>query len=180
MILSGAAEELTRLAKNLKIPVTMSLMGLGSFPCSDPLSLGMLGMHGMVAANYTVQESDLLICVGARFDDRATGRLDGFAPNARVIHLDADAAEIGKLRSDMGAFEGRKGGVLRVMAAGTGEQVAELQLDSPPVFNGMAAAGGRLLLTTEALVTEIPEKKPAPPAGPDMGGMGGGMGGMDF
>jgi acetolactate synthase-1/2/3 large subunit len=80
------------------IPVVSTLKGLGALPGDDPLSLGMLGMHGTRAANTAVQESDLLIAVGARFDDRATGRLEGFAPAAKVIHLDIDPAEIGKLR----------------------------------------------------------------------------------
>jgi acetolactate synthase-1/2/3 large subunit len=80
------------------IPVASTLKGLGAVPTDDPLFLGMLGMHGTRAANNAVQQSDLLVVVGARFDDRATGKLDGFAPGARVIHLDIDPAEIDKLR----------------------------------------------------------------------------------
>ena len=80
------------------IPVVSTLKGLGSVPTDEPLFLGLMGMHGTRASNIAVQEADLLIAVGARFDDRATGKLDGFAPHARVIHLDIDAAEIGKLR----------------------------------------------------------------------------------
>ena len=80
------------------IPVVSTLKGLGAVPTDHPLFLGMMGMHGTRASNFAVQESDLLIVVGARFDDRATGKLDGFAPHARVIHLDIDPAEIGKLR----------------------------------------------------------------------------------
>lgn len=80
------------------IPVVSTLKGLGAVPTDDPGFLGMLGMHGSRAANDAVQKSDLLVVVGARFDDRATGKLDGFAPQARVIHLDVDPAEIGKLR----------------------------------------------------------------------------------
>ena len=94
-----AVAEFRAYAEASGIPVVATLKGLGAVPTRDPHFVGMLGMHGMVAANYTVQESDLLICVGARFDDRATGRLDGFAPNARVIHLDADAAEIGTIEN---------------------------------------------------------------------------------
>jgi acetolactate synthase-1/2/3 large subunit len=101
-----AVAEFRAYAEASGIPVVATLKGLGAVPTRDPHFVGMLGMHGMVAANYTVQESDLLICVGARFDDRATGRLDGFAPNARVIHLDADAAEIGKLRQADAALLG--------------------------------------------------------------------------
>ena len=81
-----------------QIPTVLTLKGLGALPTAHPLNLGMLGMHGSRAANLAVQESDLLIVVGARFDDRATGQLAGFAPNARVVHMDIDACEIGKLR----------------------------------------------------------------------------------
>jgi acetolactate synthase-1/2/3 large subunit len=80
------------------IPVVSTLKGLGAIPTDEPLFLGMLGMHGTRAANSAVQQADLLVAVGARFDDRATGKLDGFAPGAQVIHLDVDAAEIDKLR----------------------------------------------------------------------------------
>jgi acetolactate synthase-1/2/3 large subunit len=81
-----------------QIPTVLTLKGLGALPAQHPLNLGMLGMHGSRAANLAVQESDLLIVVGARFDDRATGKLAEFAPNARVVHMDLDACEIGKLR----------------------------------------------------------------------------------
>jgi acetolactate synthase-1/2/3 large subunit len=96
VILSNANEELTELARKLNIPVTMTLMGLGGFPGSDPLSMGMLGMHGSYAANMAVANSDLLIAVGARFDDRVTGRLDAFAPHATIIHIDIDPTSISK------------------------------------------------------------------------------------
>ncbi len=96
VILSNAHEELTELARKLNIPVTMTLMGLGGFPGSDPLSMGMLGMHGSYAANMAVANSDLLIAVGARFDDRVTGRLDAFAPHATIIHIDIDPTSISK------------------------------------------------------------------------------------
>jgi acetolactate synthase-1/2/3 large subunit len=96
VILSDANEELTKLARRLNIPVTMTLMGLGGFPGTDPLSLGMLGMHGSYAANMSVAKSDLLIAVGSRFDDRVTGRLDAFAPHAKIIHVDIDPTSISK------------------------------------------------------------------------------------
>lgn len=96
VIISDAAEELRELAEIRKIPVTTTLMGIGSFPSSNYLSLGMLGMHGTRYANYSIGEADLLIAVGVRFDDRVTGKLDTFAPRARIIHIDIDAAEIGK------------------------------------------------------------------------------------
>ncbi len=87
---------LPRLVRGLGVPCTTTLMGLGGFPASDPLSLGMLGMHGTYEANLAMYNSDLLIAVGARFDDRVTGRLDEFAPNARKIHIDIDPSSINK------------------------------------------------------------------------------------
>lgn len=95
---AGAEQALRRLVRDTGIPVVSTLKGLGGVPTDDPQFLGMLGMHGSKAANLAVQESDLLIVVGARFDDRATGKLAEFAPHAKVIHLDTDAAEISKLR----------------------------------------------------------------------------------
>jgi acetolactate synthase-1/2/3 large subunit len=96
VILSNSNEELTDLAKKLNIPVTMTLMGLGGFPGRDPLSMGMLGMHGSYTSNMAVAKSDLLIAVGARFDDRVTGRIDAFAPHAKIIHIDIDPTSISK------------------------------------------------------------------------------------
>ncbi|WP_342676473.1 biosynthetic-type acetolactate synthase large subunit [Methanofollis sp. UBA420] len=96
VIASGASEDVRRLAELMLIPVTTTLMGLGAVPCDHPLNLGMIGMHGTEAANYAVTECDLLIAVGVRFDDRVTGKIDAFAPNARIIHIDIDPAEIGK------------------------------------------------------------------------------------
>jgi len=96
VIASGASEVLFELATKADIPVVHTLMGKGAFPESHPLSLGMLGMHGTYWANKAVMRCDLLIAVGARFDDRVTGKLDTFAPHARIIHIDIDPAEIGK------------------------------------------------------------------------------------
>lgn len=96
VISSGAAAELTEFAKKCNIPVTTTLMGLGAFPEDDNLALHMLGMHGTAYANHAVQECDLLIAIGARFDDRVTGHLPSFAPKAKHIHVDIDPAEIGK------------------------------------------------------------------------------------
>ena len=81
------------------IPVVTTLMARGAFPDSDPLHMGMPGMHGTVAAVVALQKADLLVTLGARFDDRVTGKLDTFAPNAKVIHADVDPAEIGKNRT---------------------------------------------------------------------------------
>jgi acetolactate synthase I/II/III large subunit len=97
-IISGAHEEIAELSNYLQIPVATTLMGKGIIDESNPLSLGMLGMHGTVYANYAVSECDLLIALGARFDDRVTGKLDEFASHAQVIHVDIDPAEIGKNR----------------------------------------------------------------------------------
>lgn len=93
---SGASEELLELAEITDIPVTMTLMGLGSFPGSHRLSLGMPGMHGTYYANKSIQNSDLLIAIGMRFDDRVTGKIEGFAPNAKIIHIDIDPTSIRK------------------------------------------------------------------------------------
>ena len=98
-IAAGAHAELRKLADLFQIPVTTTLMGKGSFEESHPLSLGMLGMHGTAYANFAVSECDLLIAVGARFDDRVTGKLDEFASRAQVIHIDIDPAEVGKNRA---------------------------------------------------------------------------------
>jgi acetolactate synthase-1/2/3 large subunit len=94
---SGAAPELTELVRGMGIPITETLMGLGSFPASDPLCLGMLGMHGSYGTNTAVCNTDCLIAVGARFDDRVTGRIADFAPNAKtIIHMDIDPSSISK------------------------------------------------------------------------------------
>jgi acetolactate synthase-1/2/3 large subunit len=96
VILSNASKELTSFARKLSIPVTATLMGLGGFPATDPLSLGMLGMHGTYCANMAVTSCDLLIAIGCRFDDRATGDVNRFAPAAKIIHLDIDPTSISK------------------------------------------------------------------------------------
>lgn len=96
VIAAEAWKELTAFAEKMNIPVTTTLMGLGGFPESKPQSLGMLGMHGTWYANMAMTECDVLLAVGARFDDRVTGRLDGFSPNSRKIHIDIDPSCIGK------------------------------------------------------------------------------------
>jgi acetolactate synthase-1/2/3 large subunit len=94
--ISGAYEELKQLAENVQIPVITTLLGIGCFPGSHVLSYGWLGMHGMAYANLALNDADLIIAVGMRFDDRVTGKVSDFAPRARVIHIDIDPAEIGK------------------------------------------------------------------------------------
>lgn len=98
VIHSGAADLARRLMETASLPTTMTLMALGAIPFDHPLSLGMLGMHGAAYTNLALEECDLLIAVGARFDDRATGKVAAFCPNASVIHIDIDAAELGKIR----------------------------------------------------------------------------------
>ena len=95
-IFSGAANEVREFADLTQIPVTMTVMGLGAFPGTHPLCMGMLGMHGTYCANMAMHEADLLIAVGARFDDRVTGKLSEFSPRARVIHIDIDPTSIKK------------------------------------------------------------------------------------
>jgi acetolactate synthase-1/2/3 large subunit len=96
IILSNASEDLITLARMTRIPVTTTLMGLGGFPSGDDLSLGMLGMHGTYVANMAVTETDCLIAIGARFDDRVTGKSEEFAPKAEIIHIDIDPTSISK------------------------------------------------------------------------------------
>ena len=96
VISSNASAELIQLATSCGIPVTTTLMGIGCIPCNHPLNLGMLGMHGTEYANFAVTESDLLLAIGVRFDDRVTGKIDTFAPHAKIVHIDIDPAEIGK------------------------------------------------------------------------------------
>lgn len=96
VIISDACEELKTLADTANVPVAATLLGLGCHPESEELNFGMLGMHGMAYANMAVSDADLIIAIGMRFDDRATGKLSGFAPKAKVIHIDVDPAEIGK------------------------------------------------------------------------------------
>ncbi len=98
VIAANASEELGKLVRKTGIPVTMTLNGLGCFPGDDPLSLDMLGMHGSIYANYAVDNADLVVALGVRFDDRVTGKVSEFAKRAKVIHVDIDASEIGKIR----------------------------------------------------------------------------------
>ena len=97
VVMSGAEEKTRAFAEKTDIPVAMTLLGLGGFPCDHPLYLGMMGMHGEAFVNQAIQEADLLISFGMRFDDRVTGKLATFAPNAKKIHIDIDPAEVGKL-----------------------------------------------------------------------------------
>ena len=122
-ISAGAHGALLELAERFRLPVTTTLMGKGAFDERHPLAVGMLGMHGTAYANFAVTECDLLIAAGARFDDRVTGRLDSFAPRARVIHIDIDAAEVGKNRVPEVPIVADVGEALQqLLAASAGEQ----------------------------------------------------------
>ncbi|HEY4423660.1 MAG TPA: biosynthetic-type acetolactate synthase large subunit [Pyrinomonadaceae bacterium] len=144
---SGAADSLLSFAELLRLPVTPTLMGLGGFPSSHPLCLGMLGMHGTYAANMAVAESDLLVALGVRFDDRVTGKLATFAPHARVIHVDIDPANIGKNVTPTLALTGDLGQVLNQFLSileqqseerlgSWWDQIRKWQLSQPLRFSG--------------------------------------------
>jgi len=144
---SGAVDSLLSFAELLRLPVTPTLMGLGGFPSSHPLCLGMLGMHGTYAANMAVAESDLLVALGVRFDDRVTGKLATFAPHARVIHVDIDPANIGKNVTPTLALTGDVGQVLnqflslvqsqsKERLASWWDQIRQWQLSQPLRFSG--------------------------------------------
>lgn len=112
-----ACESFARLVRRLNAPCTLTLMGLGAFPASDPHFVGMLGMHGALEANLAMHEADLVVCVGARFDDRVTGKLDEFCPHARKIHIDIDPGSINKVVKVDVPIVGDCGEVLRALLA---------------------------------------------------------------
>ena len=115
VILGNASEPLTELARIMNFPVTNTLMGLGAYPATDPLFVGMLGMHGTYEANMAMHHCDVLVAVGARFDDRVTGHIEKFCPNAKIIHIDIDPASISKnVKVDV-PIVGCVGNVLKVM-----------------------------------------------------------------
>jgi acetolactate synthase I/II/III large subunit len=126
VVLANASEELRELVASDEFPVTSTLMGLGAFPASSDRFLGMLGMHGTFTANAAMDKADLIVAIGARFDDRITGKLDEFAPNAKIIHIDIDPAEISK---NVGAHIPIVGDVKQVLPKLTREYRA-LQTDS--------------------------------------------------
>jgi len=103
IIMSGATQELRELAERAQIPVTLTLLGKGAMPENHPLTIGMMGMHGAAACNHAIQEADLLIALGMRFDDRVTGNLKTYSPHSKKIHIDIDASEINKnVKVDVG------------------------------------------------------------------------------
>ncbi len=125
VINGNASAELIELAEKMQIPVATTLMGLGAFPEDHPLSLGMLGMHGSRYANYAISECDVMLAAGVRFDDRVTGKLSTFAPNAQVIHMDIDQAEISKnVEADI-AMVGEVKESLKAITEGLGDYKVE-------------------------------------------------------
>jgi acetolactate synthase-1/2/3 large subunit len=129
VIISGASEELKKFAETAQIPVITTLLGIGCFPENHVLSYGMAGMHGTGYANKALDSTDLLIAVGMRFDDRLTGKISGFAPHAKIIHIDLDPAEIGKNVSVNVPIVGDVKAVLQAIhkLIGTGEHVDWIQ-----------------------------------------------------
>jgi acetolactate synthase-1/2/3 large subunit len=132
IIKANAAKELMQLAEITGAPVVTTLMARGAFPDSHPQHLGMPGMHGTVAAVTALQKADLLITLGARFDDRVTGKLSTFAPNAKIIHADIDPAEIGKNRHADVAIVGDLKNILRALNPATKAALAKTQPDLTP------------------------------------------------
>lgn len=135
----NAAEQVREFAEKANLPTTMTLMALGMLPKAHPRSLGMLGMHGARSTNFILQESDLLIVLGARFDDRAIGKTEQFCPNAKIIHVDIDRAELGKIKQPHVAIQGDVGEVLAQLIPQTHatenaewcDLVAQLQQEFP-------------------------------------------------
>ncbi|MEG5696016.1 acetolactate synthase large subunit [Enterobacter quasihormaechei] len=135
----NAADEIRAFAEKASLPTTMTLMALGMLPKAHPLSLGMLGMHGARSTNYILQEADLLIVMGARFDDRAIGKTEEFCPNAKIIHVDIDRAELGKIKQPHVAIQGDVADVLAQLIPQTDavdrtdwrKLVADLQREFP-------------------------------------------------
>ncbi|MCS5450434.1 acetolactate synthase large subunit [Enterobacter huaxiensis] len=135
----NAAVEIRQFAEKANLPTTMTLMALGMLPKAHPLSLGMLGMHGARSTNFILQEADLLIVMGARFDDRAIGKTEQFCPNAKIIHVDIDRAELGKIKQPHVAIQGDVAEVLAQLIPQTDaaeradwrQLVADLQREFP-------------------------------------------------
>ena len=125
VVASDATEELVKLADSLQLPVVTTLMGKGAFPASNALNFGPVGMHGSKYANLAMTESDLIICCGARFSDRVTGKVSQFAPHAEVIHIDIDPAEIGKIREAQIPIVGDLKGVLASINESIAKNAAE-------------------------------------------------------
>lgn len=158
--MAGAVSELRTFLSATSLPSVCTLKGLGAVPHDEPTYLGMLGMHGSKAANLAVQESDLLIAVGARFDDRVTGKLDTFAPNAAVIHIDIDPAELNKLRRAHVGLQGSIAAILPELATTLSiapwlEHVVDLKTETAPDYDHPGAP-----IFAPALLKKLAEKMP--------------------
>ena len=144
IIYANATQDLIDFAERLDIPAVQTFMGLGILPADHPLSLGMLGMHGARYTNMVMEECDLLVGLGVRFDDRATGRVSEFCPNAEIVHVDIDASEIDKIMSSVLSMRGDVGEVLRIanqMLTPTTrpiwrERIEQLRMSYPLVLEG--------------------------------------------
>lgn len=158
VIQAGAGELARSLAERQGLPVVMSLMGLGSVPAEHPLSLGMLGMHAALATNLALEEADLILAAGVRFDDRATGKVAQFCPNARIIHVDIDPAELHKIKPAHVGITGHVAEVLEALLAELEpstrtawlERVAQLRRD-----HGLRMPGEDSLLSPYGLIRGV-------------------------
>ncbi|WP_241618141.1 acetolactate synthase 2 catalytic subunit [Rosenbergiella epipactidis] len=158
--MAGAVDQLRAFLSTTSLPSVCTLKGLGTVPYDEPTYLGMLGMHGSKAANLAVQESDLLIAIGARFDDRVTGKLDTFAPHAAVIHIDIDPAELNKLRRAHVALQGSIAAILPQLATTVSiapwvEHLADLKKTTAPNYDHPGAP-----IFAPALLKKLAEKMP--------------------
>lgn len=172
VIHSGAAQQAVNLAEQAGLPTTMTLMALGSMPVDHPLSIGMLGMHGARYTNFVLEESDLLICVGARFDDRAIGKAAKFCPNAKIVHVDVDPSELHKIKNAHVAINGdvaevldallprvkvqlREGWLARVAALRTAFPMQFPEQDNPRSHYGLIHAVAEALDDEAVITTDV-------------------------
>ncbi|MFN4062869.1 MAG: acetolactate synthase large subunit [Parazoarcus communis] len=172
VIHSGAAQQAVNLAEQAGLPTTMTLMALGSMPVDHPLSIGMLGMHGARYTNFVLEESDLLICVGARFDDRAIGKAAQFCPNAKIVHVDVDPSELHKIKNAHVAINGdvaevldallprvkvqlREGWLARVAALRTAFPMQFPEQDNPRSHYGLIHAVAEALDDEAVITTDV-------------------------
>ena len=159
VIKAGAAPELLAFAEAVNAPVVTTLMARGAFPDDHPLALGMPGMHGLYTATTAIQKSDVLVSLGARFDDRVTGDPNAFAPDAKIIHVDVDPAEIGKVRTADVPIVGDARSVLN-----------DLLSRSPrPTRGGRFPGPGRLVRPARPVEGPVPPRLRAGPGWPDQG-----------
>ena len=154
-IASGATEELVKLSTMMQIPVVTTLMGKGAFPASHPMNLGPVGMHGSKFANLAMTESDLIIAAGARFSDRVTGKLSEFAPHAKVIHIDIDPAEIGKIREAQVPIVGDLKGVVAGIVATIEKEACTPRTEA---WNAQIAEWRERYPFYDAQITENPDE----------------------